>query len=637
MTGTTKLKAGFAAGFGLFALISVTSAARNFTFESSARRIAHAHEVIERLEEISFLSKDAEDAARIFVSSPDKHDLARCLDDLARAKTIAGELENLVAADSWQRNQVLAIRRLIDRQADAMAAGARAGSREDVIEAVTALDRVGVSSSLRSAVLALQSVERAIVRDETANADRATGTSRELLFVVVLLGIALAVVGSRRIVADFDKRAAIERALTAKEEQYRQVVELAGDVICRTDEHGRFTFCNQAALAMLHFAENEVIGRSYLKLIRQDKRRHAERFYLRQFGRRQKSTYHEFPIVDGHGVERWVGQNVQLVLESGKIVGFQAIARDITERKVAELELQKSRKFIERIAATTPGILYVYDLVSQRNIFSNRETIAVLGYNPEEIHETKGWLQKLYHPDDHTMIRAHHESLRHAQDGEIRRIEYRARHADGHWVWLAERDTPFERGADGLVRQIVGICQDITARKAAQEKLAYQANFDALTGLANRHHFWTRLQASLRRASLERSETAVCLFDVDHFKEINDRYGHAAGDEVLEAIGNIVRAELRTSDIAGRLGGDEFCFVLSGTDENEAARVAERIRDRLCTLAFGMATGSTFSVTATFGVARSDPDTDAKEVMEAADRALYRAKSAGRNRVIVEV
>ena len=73
-------------------------------------------------------------------------------------------------------------------------------------------------------------------------------------------------------------------------------------------------------------------------------------------------------------------------------------------------------------------------------------------------------------------IQSHYEGLRHTLDGEVRRIEYRARHASGHWVWLASRDTPFERNAEGLVTRIVGIAQDITARKAAQEKLAYQAN-----------------------------------------------------------------------------------------------------------------------------------------------------------------
>jgi diguanylate cyclase (GGDEF)-like protein len=244
-------------------------------------------------------------------------------------------------------------------------------------------------------------------------------------------------------------------------------------------------------------------------------------------------------------------------------------------------------------------------------------------------------IQTVLHPDDQAMIRAHREAMRHAEDGEVRRLEYRARHSDGHWVWLSGRETAFERGQDGVVTQLVGISQDVTASKAAQEKLAYQANYDALTGLSNRHHFWTGLQSALRRASIAHSTVAVCLFDIDFFKEINDRFGHAAGDEVLETVGNIVRGELRSSDIGGRLGGDEFCIALPGTDDNECARVADRIRERLGTLAFGMAAGSTFSVTATFGVAEAERDGDAKELMEAADQALYRAKSAGRNRVLV--
>ncbi|MGA2712881.1 MAG: diguanylate cyclase [Bryobacteraceae bacterium] len=637
MTAPRKIKAGFGAGCALLSLILAGAVVRNLAWQDSARKVARAHEVIERLQEIALAATDAEATARAFVSSSDRRDLVRCLDDLNQAKQREGDLERMVSDNPTQHRNALTIRRLINRQADAMANGARSGSRDNIIAALSALDQDGFRSGLGAAILEMENEQRRIVRDRTSFEERTTGLGRTLLVIAALFSICLISIAGWRMSTDLRKRASAEHALMIKEEQYRQVVELAGDIICRTDAQGRFTFFNQSALAMLHFGESEVVGRSYLKLIRQDKRRRAERFYLRQFVRKQKSTYAEFPIVDGHGVERWVGQNVQLVLESGVIAGFQAIARDITDRKRTELELQRSRNFIERIAATTPGILYVHDLVDHRNIFSNREAIAVLGYNPEDIRQIENLDQNLFHPDDQAAIKAHHEALRHAQDGEVRRLEYRARHAAGHWVWLSTRETPFERGSDGLVKQIVGISQDITARKAAQDKLAYQANFDALTGLANRYHFWTRLQGALRRASIEHSETSICLFDVDHFKEINDRFGHAAGDEVLEAIGNIVRAELRASDIAGRLGGDEFCFALPGTDDNEAARVAERIRERLSTLAFGMGTGSPFSVTATFGVARSEPDVDAKDVMEAADRALYRAKSAGRNRVMVEV
>lgn len=636
MTDNKRIKVWLVAGFVVCTIIALATVIRNVMWEDSARKIAHAHEVIEHLQEIELQAKDAEDAARIFVSNSDRHDLARCLDDLNRAASLAAALESMVADNAEGRRDAIAVRRAVDRQSQTMVAAARSGDPRDMAAAIEALDRPGFDADLNAAADPLKTAQQAIVRDRTAFEARTTGSTRSMLFAVVLLFYIAAIGGSTRIVSDLDKREEMERALSVKEEQYRKVVELAGDAICRTDEQGRFTFCNQAALSMLHFDQDEVMGRSYVKIIRQDKRRQATRFYLRQFGRRQKNSYYEFPIVDGHGVERWIGQNVQLVFEGEKVVGFQAIARDITERKRAEIELQKSRRFIERIAATTPGVLYVYDLIEQRNIYSNREGFATLGYSPDDLRESRGFLYKVLHPDDLPMVRAHHEALRHAHDGEVRRVEYRARHADGHWVWLAGRDTPFERGADGLVKQIVGLSQDITARKAAQDQLAYQANYDSLTGLANRHQLWTRLQAMLRRSSIEHSEVAICLFDIDHFKEINDRFGHAAGDEVLESIGSIVRGELRAGDLAGRLGGDEFCFVLTGADDNEAARVAERIRQRLGTLAFGMEAGSTFSVTATFGVAKSSTNMDAKEIMELADRALYRAKSAGRNRVMVE-
>ena len=640
LTAAAKIKSGFGAGFALMLGIGIAAVLQTLQWEESARSVAHTNQVIERLEELSLESKDAEDSARRFIPTLDRLDLARCREALSQAKEREGEIETLIAGNPVQTRNVVSVRRLIKYQADMMlpslASATLSGSSKDVERALSSLDQVGLSSYLRAALVDMQSEERRLLRARTEWQQRTAGLSRVLFAVASIFSLSLIIIAGWRMSTDQKKRNAMEKVLAAKEEQYRRVVELAGDIIYRTDAQGRFVFVNQAALTILHFGKTEVMGRSYLKLIRQDKRRAAERFYVRQFARKLKSTYYEFPIIDGHGHERWVGQNVQLVIEDGNIMGFQAIARDITERRFAELELQKSRNFVERIAATTPGILYVYDLVEQRNVFSNREVITVLGYKPEDIQRTGGSGQIIFHPDDRAMLKAHREALRHAQDGEIRKLEYRARHADGHWVWLSGRETVFERGPDGLVKQIVGISQDITTRKAAQEKLAWQANYDALTGLSNRHHFWTGLQSVLRRGSIEQSRTALCLFDVDHFKDINDRFGHVAGDEVLETIGNIVRAELRAVDVAGRLGGDEFCFALPRTDRNECARVAERIRERLGTLAFGMTTGSTFSVTATFGVAESESDVDAKELMEAADRALYRAKSAGRNRVVVD-
>jgi diguanylate cyclase (GGDEF)-like protein/PAS domain S-box-containing protein len=637
LTGAAKIRLGLGAGLAIFFAIVVAVGVRNYAWVQEDRYIQHTHEVIDELNQLALHSKETENSFRRYVISPNPRDIENGRTSLNLTSSGVNEIARLTTDNPSQQRNVGLAGGLIARQAQLLARAAENPDVSSVGNALAALDQAGLSPAISSILQTMTAQEQRLLKQRIQRKQDSMSSSRILFGTGALVALFMMIVAARKMSADFSHRTEAENQLAAKDAQYKQVVELAGDIIYRTDEQGRFTFCNQASLAMLHYTEVEVLGRSYLKLIRHDKRREAERFYLRQFLRKQKTTYFEFPIIDGHGRERWIGQNAQLVLEGGKAWGFQAIARDITERKRAELELQKSRNFVERIAATTPGVLYVFDIASMRTVFSNKEVIAVLGYKPEEMLSFERLTTQVVHPDDQPMITAHYESMRQAGDGEIRRLEYRARHADGRWIWLSGRETAFERGPDGTVAQVVGILQDITARKAAQEKLAYQANYDALTGLPNRHHFWTRLQGALRRSSIEHSVVSLCLFDVDHFKAINDRFGHAAGDEVLEEVGNIVRAELRIADTAGRLGGDEFCFVLPGTDHDEAARVADRVRERLSTLAFGMASGSPFSVTATFGVAESHPDIDAKELMEAADRALYRAKSAGRNRVCVDV
>ena len=635
MTGANRIRLGFGTGLVILLGLAATVALRNYASQEDARWIASTDDIIHDIFAISHFSVLGENAARRYVATGDVASLAVARSSTRSALESARKIESTLSGIPGISTTFADVLRQIYQEQDAFSP--RDSDRESIRRHLEKLDAAGGAANIQTALAAIETYQRRLVIERTAAQPERIATGRIYLGFGLIISASLLAFAGWRMVEDFTTRSIAEQKLAARDEQYRQVVDLAGDIIYRTDAAGRFTFCNQAALTMLHYTAAEVIGRSYLKLIRQDRRRAAVRFYLRQFARNQKSTYYEFPVLDGHGHEHWIGQNVQPIMEHGNFCGFQSIAREITERKHAELELQRSRNFIERIAATTPGVLYVYEIEEKRTVFSNRAVVTVLGYKPEEIMSPGRGLHSLIHPDDQPLINSHYEAMRNVQDGEIRRLEYRIRHADGRWVWLASRETAFERSPDGRVRQVIGISQDITARKAAQETLAYQANYDALTGLPNRHHFWTRLQTSLRRSRMDHTRTSLCLFDVDNFKEINDRYGHAAGDEVLEEIGNIVRDEIRSTDISGRLGGDEFCFVLPGTDHDEAARVADRMRNRLSTLAFGIQSGSPFSVTATFGVAASIPDMDAKELMEAADRALYRAKAAGRNRVCVDV
>ncbi len=183
-----------------------------------------------------------------------------------------------------------------------------------------------------------------------------------------------------------------------------------------------------------------------------------------------------------------------------------------------------------------------------------------------------------------------------------------------------------------LERQTASLEQEMRRREALEEELRRIADVDMLTSVATRRAF----VAQARRAIAEASRShplAVIGLDIDRFKAINDRYGHLNGDRVLAAVGAELKAECRASDICGRLGGEEFAVVLPDTTLEEATRVAERIRARLIRLVLPAAEG-TIAVTASFGVAAHEPGDSYDRLFARADEGLYRAKRAGRDRIV---
>jgi diguanylate cyclase (GGDEF)-like protein len=172
--------------------------------------------------------------------------------------------------------------------------------------------------------------------------------------------------------------------------------------------------------------------------------------------------------------------------------------------------------------------------------------------------------------------------------------------------------------------------------KRYHDLLASRSQIDALTGLWNRAYFDRRLAEAIAGAQRYRRRFALVLVDVDHFKEVNDTYGHPAGDRLLAAVAEALQASLRTGDVACRYGGDEFALLLAESGRGEAAAVALRVRDRVAALELS-AKGVPIRRSISVGAACSDdfaPETLTREqAFEAADRALYAAKQGGRNRV----
>jgi len=207
------------------------------------------------------------------------------------------------------------------------------------------------------------------------------------------------------------------------------------------------------------------------------------------------------------------------------------------------------------------------------------------------------------------------------------------------WVEIANRFVKTQQGVM-LISFIADRTKELTLQHELERKnqeLETLATTDALTGLANRRLALTLFERELGRARRYRLLLSVLMLDIDHFKQINDTYGHLVGDEVLRRLGEVVRTNIRAVDVAGRYGGEEFLIVMPETGLEGALVFAERLRSRVADLEFDAGPGKTFRITISVGVTQCE-DADAAtidDLLAAADRALYQAKREGRNRVAV--
>lgn len=213
--------------------------------------------------------------------------------------------------------------------------------------------------------------------------------------------------------------------------------------------------------------------------------------------------------------------------------------------------------------------------------------------------------------------------------GEVFRHEIRMRTLQGDTIWVADT-AHLHQDEDG--RQVFdGVLEDITRRRQLEQELAHQATHDELTGIYNRRWANSLLQNEIQRVERYGHRFAALMFDLDHFKAVNDTHGHAMGDAVLTQVVRVVGDHLRETDLPGRWGGEEFLVLLPGTETAGMRHLAECLRAEVADLEFpGVGV-----VTISIGCAGYRPGEGADAFLGRLDDALYAAKNAGRNRVMV--
>ena len=298
------------------------------------------------------------------------------------------------------------------------------------------------------------------------------------------------------------------------------------------------------------------------------------------------------------------------------------VTADLENRSRLHSKLRESEVAYRMIAEHCSDI--IFNLKIDGTIRYVSPSCRQVGYEPAQLigHNCS----MLIAPDHLTdAAAAHFRSLK--MGGQTNRFEYLAVTASGEQRWL-ETHARLIFDDDGNPEGVLSIVRDIHAQKAVQRRLSDAALVDSLTGLNNRMAYHEAVE---RRLKAGETGACVAMLDIDHFKQVNDRFGHAAGDIVLRGFADVARRIIRDGDMVARIGGEEFAFFFPHTALPQALAICDRIRNELSATIFRAGT-SAINVTVSGGVAELGT-AGINQALKIADMALYRAKQAGRNQL----
>ena len=315
------------------------------------------------------------------------------------------------------------------------------------------------------------------------------------------------------------------------------------------------------------------------------------------------------------------------------LAAFAAVATALFASEARAAEAERQAGLFRLLADHSTDTLVRGNRQGER-LYISPGVRSLLGYEPAEMIGKKA--ADIMHPDDRE---AFGQVMADVRAGRVEQVttEHRQRHRDGHWVWM-EAHIRLTRDAGGEPDGYVVSVRDVMHRKATEARLQHAALHDPLTGLANRTLFRDRLHLEIARCRRTGAHFSLFWLDLDRFKEVNDRLGHEAGDMVLKAVAERLKAAVRDEDTVARIGGDEFVVLRAAHGAGEGAEVAAALARRLVATMDAPVdcAGVPVRIGLSVGVSLTEVEgLEADRLLRAADRALYRAKDGGRGRAVV--
>lgn len=444
---------------------------------------------------------------------------------------------------------------------------------------------------------------------------------------------------------NISERKASELELARVNGQLRGLLDAATQVsIIATDLNGVITTFNEGAERMLGYQAEQVVGKYTPEIV------HAPHELLERAAELSKSVgrpvlgFEVFTLECGtrgqHSEGEWTyvrrdGSQISVNLivtgvydDADQAIGYLGVATDISESKKIREALQARDRLLDKLTRHIPGALFQL-LQSPDGQFCFPYLSVGVGsvyeLDAEILRSDAESFFKRLHPEDLDRVKA--SIQRSAALLKVWRDDYRVLLPRQGMRWVRSESTPERLGNGGVLWH--GYSSDITGLKLVEEELRTLSVTDVLTGAFNRRYFQERLESEIARAQRSSGVLAVLMLDIDHFKQVNDRFGHAAGDQVLVQFCQRLSQRLRRIDVLCRLGGEEFIVLCPDTDQAQAMTLANALWQALR----GEPIAGVGLVTASFGVAAWESGESADSLLRRVDEAVYAAKNDGRDRV----
>jgi diguanylate cyclase (GGDEF)-like protein/PAS domain S-box-containing protein len=428
--------------------------------------------------------------------------------------------------------------------------------------------------------------------------------------------------------SDESERRAAQQALRRSESLYRSLVETSNDLVWSIDGDGRWSYLNPDAVRRIYgAAAPELLGQPWHDAAVQTLRERDRAVFGRVlrgepvFGHETRHRRRDGSAVD------LAFNAVPLHDARGAIIGATGTARDISEERAASAALHESVEKLRLAVDAAELVYWEWDRASGTLHWgSNPSGVAGIANG-----RTLPWNEylQLVHPQDRERYLA--DATAAWERNQPYAAEYRVRGRDGKEAWISARGKALTDAA-GAATRMIGVSQDVTARKQREEEERFLAYHDTLTGLPNRRLLEDRLRQALHLAQRRDARVAVMLVDLDDFKRVNDELGHRAGDAVLREVAERLAGCVRKADTLARQGGDEFVVVMPDLGQETRCEVVAGKLLRALEPAFH-AEGREYRIGASIGISIYPGDAgDGEALLRNADAAMYRAKQAGRNR-----